>query len=240
MTSFPGQLRRWRQLRELSQQELAARAGVSARHLSFLETGRAGPSREMIERLVAALQLAQPAGRELLEAAGFVAPWLPDGEQPAMDEELQRTLGRVLQQHEPYPALLLERSGAVRQVNAGALRLVQLFAEQPPAPPWTIHGLLHGLRASFADWEEVLSYTTAFFGADSRGVSAGGGSTSVGSTAELPAVFTFRLRRGPLRAYLSTLATQLSVASNAAEAGLRLELFQPLDEATEALLRSGG
>jgi len=235
MSTFSLLLRRWRRLRELSQQELAEQAGLSPRHLSFLETGRAAPSRAMIERLVLGLRLTQPVRRELLEAGGFAAAWLSDGPEASVGEQLLRALGLVLQQHEPYPALLVEQGGAVRQVNAGALRLMQLFAEQPLREPWSMLGLLQALRSSFEDWEAVLGYTSAFFGA------APGSSlalaTSPATAAELSPVFRFRLRRGQLRAHLGTLATQLSVASNAAEAGLRLELFHPLDEATELLLR---
>lgn len=235
MSTFPGLLRRWRQLHALSQQELAERAGVSARHLSFLETGRARPSREMIERLVAALALSQPVRRELLEAGGFAASWLADAAGGALDEQLAQALARVLQQHEPYPALLIEQSGAVRQANTGAQRLLELFAAEPPRSPWTVPALLQALRPSFEDWDAAHGYVAAFLApapASSLPLA------SAGPAAGLPPVFRFRLRRGPLRAHLATLATQLAVASNAAEAGLRLELFQPLDEATDALLRA--
>lgn len=236
MSTFSCLLRRWRQLRELSQLELGERAGVSARHLSFLETGRARPSREMIERLAAALQLAEPVRRELLAAGGFAASWLAGPEGAAIDAELARALALVLQRHDPYPALLLERTGTVRQANAGAVRLLELFADEPLPEPWTVHALLHALRASFEDWEGVQSYVAAFF-AEAPASSLPPAVSSSPAASSL-AVFRFTLRRGQRRAHLATLATQLAVASTAAEAGLRLELFQPLDDVTEALLRS--
>lgn len=71
MNLFPATLKRWRQIRRLSQMGLAGKAGVSARHILFLETGRAKPSREMIARLADSLQLPMVVQNQILTHAGF-------------------------------------------------------------------------------------------------------------------------------------------------------------------------
>src|SRR4029453_9976409 len=102
-------LRDWRQRRRLSQLDLAMEADVSARHLSFLETGRAGPSREMLLRLSAPLEIPLRERNHLLLAAGF-APVYPERglDAPAL-RQAREAVERILKGHEPYPALAADR-----------------------------------------------------------------------------------------------------------------------------------
>src|SRR5207248_7782469 len=102
-------LRSWRRRRSLSQLELALNAAVSARHLSFLETGRARPSREMVIRLAEELAVPLRERNALLLAAGF-APLYAERplDSPEMDS-VRRALDRFLRAHEPYPALVVDR-----------------------------------------------------------------------------------------------------------------------------------
>src|SRR3954447_4772508 len=106
MTSPPvgSLLRGWRQRRRLSQLDLACEAGVSARHLSFLETGRARPSQEMVLRLAEQLEVPLRARNELLVAAGFAAVY---GERRLDDPDMaavRTALQLVLAAYEPFPA----------------------------------------------------------------------------------------------------------------------------------------
>jgi transcriptional regulator with XRE-family HTH domain len=112
------QIRDWRQRRRRSQLDLALDAEISARHLSFLETGRSRPSREMVLRLAEKLDIPLRERNELLVAAGF-APVFP--ERPLDDPTLQaarRAIDLVLKGHEPYPALAIDRHWTLVASNA--------------------------------------------------------------------------------------------------------------------------
>src|ERR1700754_3116047 len=112
-----GLLRSWRDARRLSQMELSLEAEVSTRHLSFVETGRAQPSREMIVRLAEHLDVPLRERNELLLAAGY-APAYPESE---MDDERMQTVRAAVRQvlagHEPYPALVVDRRWELLDAN---------------------------------------------------------------------------------------------------------------------------
>jgi transcriptional regulator with XRE-family HTH domain len=120
-------LRKWRERRRLSQLDLACEAEISTRHLSFLETGRSLPSREMVLRLADHLDVPLRERNALLVAAGY-APAYP--ERPLADPALQaarKAVDLVLAGHEPYPALAIDRhwtliasNNAVPPLMAGA------------------------------------------------------------------------------------------------------------------------
>src|ERR1700756_2433446 len=102
-------LREWRQRRRLSQLDLALEAEISTRHLSFLETGRSQPSRDMVLHLAARLDVPLRDRNVLLHAAGY-APVFP--ERPLADPALlvaRQAIDQVLAGHEPYPALAVDR-----------------------------------------------------------------------------------------------------------------------------------
>lgn len=122
-------LRQWRGNRRLSQLQLSAQAGVSARHLSFVETGRSQPTREMILRLAEELGVPLRARNTLLLAGGF-APAYPESalDGPQLGTVLA-ALRDVLAGHEPYPALLVDRHWTMVDANAA----VGLFLREVPA-----------------------------------------------------------------------------------------------------------
>jgi transcriptional regulator with XRE-family HTH domain len=106
---FGPRLRQWRQQRGLSQLALALQAEVSTRHLSWLETGKSQPSRAMVLRLAAQLQVPLEERNQLLVAAGHAPAWLRRSlDDPALAVALQ-TVRRLLAAHEPYPALAVDR-----------------------------------------------------------------------------------------------------------------------------------
>src|SRR5215207_7152336 len=130
------QLRHWRTRRRMSQLDLALEAGVSARHLSFLETGRSRPSREMVLRLAEELEVPLRDRNQLLLAAGF-APAYEERplEAPEM-EPVRRAVAQVLTGHEPFPAAVVDRWRNLVAAN----RNVSLFLDgvdprllEPPA-----------------------------------------------------------------------------------------------------------
>jgi transcriptional regulator with XRE-family HTH domain len=119
-------LKDWRRRRRLSQLDLALEAGVSARHLSFVETGRSKPSREMVLHLAEQLDVPLRDRNHMLLAAGFA----PAFEERAIDAPemapVRQALGRVLTGHEPYPALVVDRWWNLVAAN----RSIALFTDQ--------------------------------------------------------------------------------------------------------------
>jgi transcriptional regulator with XRE-family HTH domain len=112
-------LREWRRRRHRSQLELALDAGVSARHISFLETGRANPSREMVIGLAANLEVPLRERNELLIAAGFA----PEYRQLAYEDPglapIREAIEQVLSAHDPYPAVVVDRHWELVAANRG-------------------------------------------------------------------------------------------------------------------------
>ena len=117
-------LRAWRERRRVSQLELALRADSSARHISFVETGRSRPSEEMVLRLAEHLDVPVRERNSLLLAAGY-APRYPETplDDPALDA-LREGLERLIQGYEPYPALVVDATYTVVAANRGITMLL--------------------------------------------------------------------------------------------------------------------
>jgi transcriptional regulator with XRE-family HTH domain len=164
-------IRDWRRRRSLSQLELALEADVSSRHVSFLETGRARPSREMVLRLAEHLDIPLRERNRLLLAAGYAPLYAERSlEEPAM-APIHQALDRFLRAHEPYPAVVIDRHHNLVSANDALGALTEGVAPEllePPAnalrvalhprgmaprtlnlPEWSAH-LLHRLRREAA------------------------------------------------------------------------------------------
>lgn len=128
-------LREWRQRRRMSQLALACDAGISTRHLSFVETGRSAPSRDMVMLLAAQLEIPLRERNVLLNAAGYAAVF---PERPLADPALEtarKAVELVLKGHEPYPALAIDRHWtlvASNQAVAPLLTGLDVSLLQPP------------------------------------------------------------------------------------------------------------
>lgn len=152
-------LRGWRARRGWSQLQLAAEVGVSQRHLGFIEVGRSEPSRALVLGLARALDVPLRDRNALLLAAGY-APLYPD---PAWDADemraVRRALDRLLRQHEPFPAVVMDRHWNVLQANAAAPRLFGAFVDlaSRPRPRNLLHLMFdpQGMRPFIDDWPQV-------------------------------------------------------------------------------------
>lgn len=122
VSEFGSILRHWRQSRGLSQLDLSERAGISPRHLSFLETGRCGPSRAAVLQLGRALDLPTAETERLLLVAGHAGDWRRSGDALPVREHLGK-LAHLLGAHEPFPALISGPAWRVEWQNEGARRL---------------------------------------------------------------------------------------------------------------------
>jgi transcriptional regulator with XRE-family HTH domain len=118
-------LRDWRVRRRMSQLDLATEAGVSARHLSFVETGRSKPSREMVQHLAEHLDVPLRERNPLLMAGGYAPTFqATDFDAPEM-ESVRDAVERLLRAHEPYPAILVDRRWNLVSANSAAMLLVE-------------------------------------------------------------------------------------------------------------------
>src|SRR3954470_11713157 len=155
-------LREWRTRRRMSQLDLASEAGVSARHLSFVETGRSRPSREMILHLADALDVPLRERNPLLMAAGYAPTYqATDFDAPEM-QGVRAVIEDVLAAHEPFPAILVDRRWQLVSANRAATVLVEGVAPELLEPPVNVlRASLHprGLAANIvnlAQWADHI------------------------------------------------------------------------------------
>jgi transcriptional regulator with XRE-family HTH domain len=157
-------LRHWRRSRNVSQLELAMRANTSQRNVSFVESGRTRPSREMVLKLADALDLPLRARNEVLLAAGF-APFYPVRALTSAGMELPyRVLERMLAHHEPYPAMVLDAGWNVVMHNRAASRIFERSVAAPALAEFSSSKGLNflrlvcdprGMRNRIRNWQHV-------------------------------------------------------------------------------------
>ena len=244
-------LRTWRQRRRLSQLDLSSRTGVSTRHLSFLETGRAKPTRGMLLRLAEEMEVPLRARNELLLSAGFAPAYAerPLGD-PAM-APVREALDLVLAGYEPYPAVVIDRSWHLVAANRSVSLLTAGVDRALLTPPTNVLRLsLHpdGMApriANLAQWRTHLLHRLARDAA----ISGDPGLAALhqelvalpGGRAPTPVdgiAVPLRLRHedGEL-AFLSTVTT-FGTAVDITTAELSTEAFLPADRHTATVLRS--
>ncbi|MFP3914177.1 MAG: helix-turn-helix domain-containing protein [Actinomycetota bacterium] len=247
---FGSQLRRWRRARGLSQLALALEAQVSQRHISFLETDRSRPSREMVLHLGRVLDVPPREQNMLLGTAGHAPAF---GETPLEElEHVAATLESMLEAHEPNMAILLDRHWNVVRANRAARTFTSLLFPEPPewaGPTLNLMRLFfhpQGLRLHTSDW--ALSAATllrrlgshaASYPNDRRlgdlydeirsypGVESLGSPDVTGATHDLLVPLTFHVRGEDISMF-TTIAT-VGDAHDLTLAELRLETFWPLD-----------
>jgi transcriptional regulator with XRE-family HTH domain len=252
-------LRDWRSRRRRSQLDLALHVGVSTRHLSFIETGRARPSPAMLDALAGALELPLRERNRLLLAAGYAPRYAERGLDDAGMHQVRSALERLLRAHEPNPGLVLDRQWNVVLANRSALALAALLPAQLTQPTLNIfRASLHpqGLAAlteNFADWARVLLQFLR------RAITASGDAgllrleqellayPNVAALAPLhppdaapdapllvPCVLVLPQGRLSMFTTLTTFGTPRDITLDE----LSIELFYPADKASEALLRT--
>jgi transcriptional regulator with XRE-family HTH domain len=128
-------LRDWRQRRRLSQLELALDAGISARHLSFVETGRSLPSADMVLHLAEQLEVPYRERNRMMLAAGYAPVYRERGLDDPEMEPIREALERVLKGHEPYPAVVVDRRWNMVAGNSAVGMLTAGVAKELLAPP---------------------------------------------------------------------------------------------------------
>ena len=158
VNQFGALLREWRETRRISQLDLALQADVSSKHVSFLETGRNQPSREMIMRLTQAMDIPLRDRNNLLHAAGFAPAYSESPFDAPAIQEAEEALTRILEKQEPYPAIVLDADWRLVRQNRGALSMGELFLPGNLAVGVNALELLFspdGLQPFVVNWEEL-------------------------------------------------------------------------------------
>lgn len=251
-------LKHWRAVRRLSQLDLALSANVSARHLSFVETGRARPSAEMVLQLARVLEVPLREQNLMLEAAGFA----PRFRTAALDDPAlagaRQALEFLMKAYEPSPALVIDRHWNLLMGNAALQRLMAAFF--PPeilgaGEPNVLRLLFHpgGIRRYVVNWEELAgdvierAHREALGGVPDEGLQA-----LLDELVAMPGVpahfgrprlerppaplLSMHLRRDGMEIRLFTMITTFGTAQDVTLQELRIEAFYPADPASQAAL----
>ena len=261
-SGFGPQLRTWRQFRRLSQLELSLRADISQRHLSWLETGRSRPSRQMVVQLCETLDMPLRERNRLLHAAGFAALYRTGDLDDERMQAIRHGLRRMLDQQMPYPSLVVDREWNLLMMNPCAEALLGMLADESW---WSEHGdgrrnlaLLtlhpHGLKPLIENWHEVaLSFAhrlrrdlEATRDPDLRAAlepllaMAGEPAGRDEPDMDLLPILTLDLRLGDRLLRLFSIISTLGTAQDVTAEELRIESFFPADPDSESLLRGLG
>ena len=259
-TTLGALLKDWRAHRGVSQLALALEANVSQRHLSFLESGRAAPSRDMIARLADALDLPLRARNELLAAAGFAPAYghraLDQSEMSAIREILMR----ILSHHEPYPAMVLDgswnivlRNAANRRIMTACFDGVDPIAAAAGQPVNFVRLMFgeSGLRTRVRNWSQVGVQLLARIRREARAYPGSPSatlyaevaatrlewSTEESTTAPLAPTIPLELEVQPNKLIrLTNTLTTFGTPQDVSLQELRIEMAYPLDDRSQELL----
>lgn len=258
--NFPHLLKDWRRRRRLSQLDLALEAGVSQRHLSFLESGRAKPSRGMILQLSETLAVPLRERNDWLVAAGY-APLFRM--RPLDDPQMNQVMGairRMLRNHEPYPAVALDRAWNLRLANAsferlvasfgedlwdrvggGTRNLMRLFFHPEGIRPWVVNWEMAGPLV----WHRACREAEGTGNTDLQALLAELKPLQEPRTLAIPEeaillpVLPLILEKAGLRVSFFTVIATFGTAQDVTADELRIESLFPADEATERIFGTG-
>lgn len=248
-------LRGWRNRRAMSQADLAFEAGISIKHLSYVETGKAAGSRDILLQLAAALGLSLRDRNALLEAGGFARQY---GERELSAPEVadaKRAIDLLLRRHEPFPAIVTDRRWNVMQANRAAARLMtMLLGEERMTRPLNHMRMFLAsdeLRPFVVDWPDVA---VALLARARHEAMAAPLDLALQSTwrellklPDLPALqlsetdtpgplCEVRLEKGDVGIGLIGAVLTLGTPQDVTLQELRVEMFMPADAASEAAL----
>ena len=255
--------RDWRKRRGYSQLALALEADVSTRHVSYVENGRAAPSREMILVLATALEVPPGERNRLLLAGGYAPAYRDEGLDGAAAVHVQRAFSFLLQRHEPYPAVVVDPGWNVCLSNHAYARLMAFLGgqEPPPRPSTSIHTdpPVQGsntvvplfdparLRAAVTNFDDIAPVMLAHVRSAARDyesarhtliqLEAFDPPRRGRAPSSMPVVIPLEIERGDVRLSLFTSMTMLGTATDTVLAALRLEALFPATDTSDAVLR---
>ncbi|MEU9060560.1 helix-turn-helix transcriptional regulator [Streptomyces sp. NPDC048430] len=240
---FPRALRERRTRLHVSQLDLALRAGTTQRHLSFIESGRSLPGRNMVVRLTESLELPLRERNELLLAAGY-APVYPESalDDPAL-APVRTAIDHILRGYLPYPALVVDRQGDLIAANTAFDLITEGAAAELVGPGTNIYRLaLHpdGVAPRIRNLAEWARHILARLGhqRELRDELSGYVPELGPSSGQLGFAVPLRLRSSCGELRLMTTVTTFATAVDVTLAELKLEAFLPADQPTAEALRA--
>lgn len=258
ISSFGALLRHWREARRYSQLDLALEANVSSKHVSFLETGRNQPSRQMIIRLSNAMDIPLRDRNLMLSAAGFANAYTETALGASEVRQVDDALDRILSKHEPYPVIVVDGNWTVVRQNRGGARLVGLFLGSEPIESRNAFDILfseNGLQPYVQNWESLSSVLlmrlfreTLSTGDNARKLELfrriEAMPTTPGNWRELASrlpsgpTINLSLRKDDLEASFFTTITTFGTPQDVTLQELRIESYFPTDDSTRRLCES--
>ena len=250
---FGNVLREWRQQRRMSQMDLGLGANVSARHISFLETGRARPSRSMVLQLCEELEVPKAARNRLLTAAGLAPAYV---KRDLSDEQLspvRAAVDWILERHDPFPAFAMDRHRRLQKLNRSAQMLLAGMGMQPGDSMLQTLAKNSAVQNAIENFDEVLTHVIlrvrteiAHLGSDPELETAVDqlstllGTNAVAPEGTLPAFVPTRYVMGGMALSMFSTFSQFGTAEDIALSELKIEMLFPADEQTRAFLMSLG
>jgi len=247
-SAFPDLLRTWRSRRRLSQLNLALDAGLSQRHISFLETGKSKPSRHAVSQLGEALDMPAAEIDAMLVTAGFAARFSDNrwGEDTRI--AVAASIDHVLEGHEPFPAVSIDRMWNLQKANSAALRFFALLGST--GEPNLLRDIMRPgpVRASIVNWEDSARALMRLFELEVArrpndiearnlleelhaipGVKGAVGKFIIDNPSPVLAI---QFRLGDRILNLFSLIATIGMSADAAIDDVRIETLLPADEAT--------
>lgn len=258
-SGFPGLLREWRRRRRMSQLDLALTSGVSQRHVSFLESGRANPSRNMILQLSETLDVPLRERNDWLAAGGFAPLFRTRALDDPQMGQVMSAVRMMLTAHEPFPAIALDRGWNIRmsnrpfdrlgamlgddiweRVGGGQRNLMRLFFHPAGIRPFVTNWAAVGPLM----WRRAVREAEALDGQDMKVVLADLAPFQEpavlwsGADLALAPVLPFDMMVNGLKLSMFAIIATLGTAQDVTAEELRIETLFPADPDTEALFRS--
>jgi transcriptional regulator with XRE-family HTH domain len=255
-SGFPDRLKAWRTRRRLSQLELALTCSVSQRHLSFLESGRSRPSRQMILQLSEALDVPLRDRNDWLLAAGFAPVFAEHALDDPRLRQVMQAVEHMLAAHAPYPAVAIDRTWTVRLANPPFERMLSLLGmSATPDRPANLLRILFapdGIKRYVSNWNAIapmlwqraLRESQALGGEEVqqllKELAPGQEALTLGVDEEMALIPVLPLRLeidGLALAFISVIST-FGTAQDITTGELRMETFFPADTATQQFFES--
>ncbi len=259
-------LKSWRGARKLSQLDLAVEADVSQRHLSFLESGRSQPSREMILQLAEALDIPLRERNTLLCSAGFAALYRERDLNGDEMKPVRQALEMTLKHHDPYPAIVVNRDWDMLMSNAAADRMYSMLGDPEEiwnkVDPGGKHNVMRytfhpeGMQPYISNWDQAARHMLNRL---QREVATEPGDSPLkelyheirqypgvpDANASIwhsppPPIMPVELSMGGMTIKTFTMISSFGTAQDVTTDELRIETFFPADDFTENLLKQMG
>ena len=259
-------LRHWRKLRDKNQFDLSSECGLSQRHISFIESGRSVPSRQTLLRMAQVLDVPLRDRNALLLAAGYAPAFSEAAWNSSQMQAVTRSLERMLRQHEPFPALVMDRYWNVLLTNESTPKFFNCFIDMSKrgGPRNMLHLMFdpNGMRPFVDNWDEVASSLLQRVHSEAVGRFIDAGTKDLlaalkaypirktddrmsrtSNATPMTPMIPISFRKGDIVLNYFSMVTTVGTPQTVAAQELRIESMFPADDTTEkehaAFLRAG-